>query len=164
MSTAREILIGPMAEAKRLLPTVPFSANACILLLATGLQESKLAYRRQLGNGPARGLWQFERGGGVKGVLTHPASAGLAISLADARGVAPTAAAAWAALEMDDVLAAGFARLLYWTDPSRVPDRSDVDGAWDMYLRNWRPGKPHPATWAAHHASAVATVINANDA
>ena len=26
----------------------------------------------------------------------------------------------------------------------------DADGAWECYLRTWRPGKPHPETWAAY--------------
>ena len=30
------------------------------LVLGTGIQESGLIYRRQLGGGPARGLWQME--------------------------------------------------------------------------------------------------------
>ena len=53
-----------------------YTPNAVHLLLAIGLQESGLCERCQIidggGKGPARGLWQFERGGGVVGVLTHP--------------------------------------------------------------------------------------------
>ena len=58
------------------------------MLLAIGLQESRLTHRRQIG-GPARGLWQFERGGGVAGVLRHAASRDHALSVCDARRVAP---------------------------------------------------------------------------
>lgn len=60
-----------------------------------------------------------------------------------------------AALEHDDVLAAAFARLLLWTDPFRLPTKSDAAGGWDLYLRTWRPGKPHPARWPARYAAAV---------
>lgn len=161
MSTAREILLGPMAEAARLLPSVPFSPNACILLLAIAGQESNLTDRRQKGNGPARGLWQNEKGGGVHGVMTHPVSKVLARGLCDARGVQWDETAVWAALERDDVLAAGLARLLLRTDPKPIPERSDMQGGWDMYVWNWRPGKPHRDRWDDHHAIAVQAVIGA---
>lgn len=46
------------------------SAAARCQMLAIGLQESRLQHRRQNG-GPARGFWQFEKGGGVKGILFH---------------------------------------------------------------------------------------------
>lgn len=52
----------------------------------------------------------------------------------------PVATAVHPALEVDDVLAAGFARLLLWTDPHRLPAVGDVEGAWQLYLRTWRPG------------------------
>ncbi len=35
-----------------------------------------------------------------------------------------------------------FARLLLWTDAKPLPAIGDEQGAWDYYLRNWRPGKP----------------------
>lgn len=162
MSTPREILTGPMAEAALLLPAIPFSPNACIQLLATGLQESGLIYRRQHGNGPAKSVFQLEQGGGVHGVLTHPASRGLAVMLCNKRGVTPSESAAWNAIETDDVLACGFARLLYWTDPRSLPLRDDTEGSWDLYARTWRPGKPKHDTWAANHSAAVAAVINAD--
>ena len=56
--------------------------------------------------------------------------------------------AIYAALEYDDVLAAGVARLLLWTDPKALPPVGDVDAAWALYLRTWRPGKPKPDSWA----------------
>ncbi|MNL86831.1 hypothetical protein D3C87_2157110 [compost metagenome] len=56
------------------------------------------------------------------------------------------------------MLAAGVARLLLWTDPKTLPSIGDVDAAWALYLRTWRPGKPHPQTWPALHALAVAEV------
>ena len=38
------------------------------------------------------------------------------------------------------MLAAGLARLLLWTDPARLPGAADVEAAWQIYLRQWRPG------------------------
>jgi hypothetical protein len=45
--------------------------RAMIMIIAIGLQESGLLVQRQYGNGPVRGFWQFERDGGVKGVMEH---------------------------------------------------------------------------------------------
>lgn len=137
------------------------SVQARVILHAIGLQESKLEFRRQHGNGPALGLWQFERGGGVRGVLEHQASRFWAHGLCEDRGVKPQAMAVWRALEHDDVLAAGFARLLLFTDPRPLPAITEAQAGWIYYLRNWRPGKPHPRAWAANHRAAVYDVIGA---
>ncbi|RSE77936.1 hypothetical protein [Achromobacter denitrificans] len=147
-----------VTPALALLPAKMDTPAARVQLLAIGLQESRFQYRRQLGNGPARGLWQFERTGGVRGVLTHPASREHAYRICGVRGVAPVAAAVHPALETDDVLAAAFARLLMWTDGWRLPVVGDVQGGWEMYIRTWRPGKPHPQTWAGLYAQAWAEV------
>lgn len=121
--------------------------RARVMLVAITGQEADAQFRRQHGNGPARGLWQFERLGGVAGVLSHSASARLAAALCEWRGVEASTTAVQAALERDDVLAAGFARLLLWTDPKPLPSVEAEDAGWAYYLRNWRPGKPHPAAW-----------------
>ncbi|NMK48065.1 hypothetical protein [Achromobacter sp. Bel] len=131
------------------------SPEARVMLLAIGLQESRFLHRRQIG-GPARGLWQFEQGGGVRGVLAHPASRDAAQRICAACRVAPAAASVYPVLETDDVLACAFARLLLWTDAKRLPSVDDSSGAWSLYLRTWRPGKPHPQTWPALHAQATA--------
>lgn len=126
------------------------------MLWAIGRQESRFIHRRQIG-GPARGFWQFEKGGGVKGVLTHPASKQHAIALCKERDVDPTTAAVYPALEKDDILAAGFARLLLFTDPSALPTPKFglAQDAWAYYKRNWRPGKPHRQTWDGFWREAV---------
>ena len=123
------------------------SQQATVQLLAIGLQESRFIDRRQLVGsppkpvGPAKSFWQAELGGGmVHGVRTHAQSRDKAALLYAARGVAPNDRAIWDAIENDDVLAAGLARLLLWTDPKRLPALGDVDGAFQLYLRTWRPG------------------------
>lgn len=152
-----EIIKTGIDPALALLPAKMDTPAARVMLLAIGLQESRFLHRRQIG-GPACGFWQFEQGGGVRGVLTHAASAALARQVCEVRGVVPTSAAVYAQLESDDVLAATFARLLLWTDPARLPAVADSKGGWDLYARTWRPGKPHPQTWPALHAQAVAEV------
>ncbi|MET3652466.1 hypothetical protein [Dyella japonica] len=64
----------------------------------------------------------------------------------------------YAALATDDLLAAGFARLLLLTDAAALPALGDQASAWSYYQRNWRPGRPHPEAWPQHYATALATV------
>lgn len=152
--TLSEIRAQAIAPALALLPARMKSPAAEIMLLAIGLQESRFTHRRQV-RGPARGFWQFERGGGVAGVLRHPVSREHALRVCDARGVQPVPEQVYQRLEHDDVLAAAFARLLLWTDPAPLPAVGEVDRAWDLYMRTWRPGKPHRQTWDALYARAM---------
>ena len=147
--TLKTILDTVIAPALADLPPKMTSDAAKRMLLAIGLQESGFATVRQYGNGPASGYWQFERGGGVNGVLNHPASAELAKKAAERYGVTPDKQHVWLALGEQDkqILAATFARLLLYTDPHALP--VTVKDGWDCYLRNWRPGKPHPDKWPA---------------
>lgn len=157
-SVAIQNAIESIEEALSYLPERMDSTEARVMLIAIGLQESALMYRRQLGNGPARGLWQFERGGGVHGVLQHHATAGFAFDLCAVLDVRPDPREVWNKMERDDVLAAGFARLLLWSDPSPLPKIGDVDAAWELYLHTWRPGKPHVHTWRDNYNRAVEAV------
>ena len=158
-----------LTPALALLPPAMDTREARCMLLAIGLQESRFNSRRQLvGNpprpvGPARGFWQFEPGtaasrGGVWGVFLHSSTNRLLRTIAELRGCPPSPTNIWEAIEHDDVLAAGVARLLLWTDPGKLPRIGDADAAWALYLRTWRPGKPHPQTWPALYAQAVAAV------
>lgn len=155
--TLSEIRERAIAPALALLPARMNSAAAEVQMLAMGLQESRFKHRRQIG-GPARGFWQFEQGGGVRGVLRHSASREHALAVCRVRNVIATESAVYAALENDDVLAAAFARLLLWTDPKALPALGDEQAAWDLYLRTWRPGKPHRHTWDALYAKALEAV------
>lgn len=150
-----------MRTAALRLPPRMDSTEAAVVLVAIGLQESGFETRRQRGNGPARGFWQFEQGGGVRGVLQHNASRQYALELCALRGVPATDAAVWAAMERDDVLSAGFARLLLWTDPASLPALGDSVAAWELYARTWRPGKPHPERWPANYERAAREVAQA---
>lgn len=155
-------------KAFNLLPSAMDSQAARIGVAAFGFQESEYLSRRQIitvtrngqrmnvPEGPAASYWQFERGGGIKGVITHRASKGLALQICTQLGVEFEAQAIWTAMLSDDVLGAAFARLLMWTDSAPMP--TNQQGLWAMYLRVWRPGKPHPAKWAQSYANAVKAV------
>lgn len=90
--------------------------------------------------GPARSLWQMECGGGVAGVLKHPATREHILVICSHYNVPATPQACWEAIENNDVLAACFARLLLWSDPLAMPKQNDPEQAFELYLRTWRPG------------------------
>ena len=136
---------------------IPDTRAARVMLVAISGQEAAWTHRDQVvvgklpgAIGPATGLWQFERGGGVAGVLRHPASAPIAwrwCRQARIPGLTPSPDAVWRRLVTDDRLACALARLLLLTDPRPLP--TEMQEGWDYYRRNWRPGRPHPATWPA---------------
>lgn len=144
--------------AYSILPESMKSERATAMLLAIALQESLCIHRKQVG-GPARGFWQFESGGGVAGVRTHPMSRNEAQStmLLLRYPTNLVNADVHKLLEHNDVLAAVFARLLLWTLPAPLPKREDPPQvSWNQYLAAWRPGRPHPDTWPENHARAWA--------
>lgn len=154
-------------QAYAVLPKEMQSREATAMLLAIGLQESRFLHRRQLPVGPARGFWQFERGGGVHGVLSHPSTAEHArhalkllrypylVTFDAEREI-------WEALEHNDVLAAVFARLLLWTLPEALPMPEQTEEGWRQYLDAWRPGKPHRASWPSFFTEAFDRVTFAD--
>ncbi len=142
---------------KKILPTalsflpVADSQEAHAILIAIALQESGLRTRRQLGNGPARGYWQFEQIG-VKGVLDHPSIRvkTMTLALCTDFDCQASAEALWGAIEHNDILAIAVARILLWTHPAPLPKRLQCDAAWDYYESLWRPGRPRPEKWDAN--------------
>lgn len=141
---------------------IPFDNKARVPLLAIAGQEGGYVHRVQTGNGLAHGLWQFERGGGVTGVLTHPASKDWAIAVCKTLDVVPNPPNAWGfmATAKGDSMALAFARLLLWTDPHPLPAIGDVEGTWQYYLRNWRPGKPRRDDWTTNYTLATDAIEN----
>lgn len=129
-----------ITAAFNMLPVKMSEQKARVILLAIQLQEDPELLRVQKGCGAARGIFQFEKGGGCKGVLTHPATKREAERICELRHVTPTPEDVWATIRTDDVLAAVFARLLLWTDPAKLPAIGEVRQAFDLYLRTWRPG------------------------
>lgn len=137
-----------------LLPSEMDSREARVLLLAIGLQESGFRDRLQHG-GPARGFWQFESLGGVRGVLTHPSTSQHAGDVCTALGYEKLITPVSYAIADNDPLACAFARLLLWS--LLGPLGTSADEGWRQYLKAWRPGKPRPETWNGNftHATEV---------
>jgi len=146
--TLSHVLRDNILPGLNLLPENMHSTRAQAMLLAIGLQESRFQHRKQIG-GPAKGFWQFEMNGGVKGVLTHPNSSTYAGELLTLLGVENNIKVVYDQLQYNDRLACGIARLLLWTDSAPLPhlgSRTSED-SWEYYIRNWRPGKPNRETW-----------------
>ena len=150
LEVRRNILI----PAMRLLPETMNSPKSQVMLLAIGLQESRFQYRKQI-NGPAKGFWQFEQYGGVRGVLVHPNTKQFSVDICNKRNIPAMVKNVYDALEHDDILAACFARLLLWSDYKEIPAIGQVEKAWECYLRNWRPGKPRRHHWDSSYAQAM---------
>lgn len=170
--TLAEITERGIDPALAILPPRMDSQRARVMLLAIGLIESAFRDRRQLilvkrqgrtqlvPEGPAKSFWMGERGGGlVHGVRVHPATRQYAARLYALRGVAPRDAAIWNAIERDDVLAAGLARLLLFSDPYALPALGNEQLAWETYTRIWKPGKPRRETWDGHYQHALEFVV-----
>lgn len=164
-ATPEDFLRLAVEPALQLLPAAMDSMQARVMLVAIAPQESGLAHRWQIvegrptAKGPARGLLQFEAGGACTGVLRHDASRYWMHWVCGKRGCAPLPTALWRTIETDDVLAVVAGRLLLFTDPKRLPELGDEAGAWNLYARTWRPGKPHRKTWAAHYRKALECVV-----
>lgn len=151
----RDIILPALA----ILPPPMTSIRAQVMLLAIQAQEDPKQRRRQWPEGPARGLWQFERDGGVAGVLRHHRTREVAKDLCWRCGVAATVSAVYHSLDRDDVLAAGMARLLLWTLPGALPGRDQAEEGWQQYFAAWRPGKPHREKWDANFEAAWDAVL-----
>jgi hypothetical protein len=149
------VLAHTIPAALSLLPVTMNTPAARAMLVAIGLQESKFQHRRQV-QGPARGYWQFEERGGVTGVVTHPATKGYALAVCDMLDYSPSVIVIYDAIADNDVLACAFARLLLWTLPGALP--MTADEGWRQYVKAWRPGRPHPETWAENWQRAWDTV------
>ena len=183
LSAARAPMLSPVTQVMReaiapalvMLPSRMASPEARVLMLAICGQEADFHHRWQVVDrarphvmGPARGLWQFERGGGVKCVLTHERTRALAANVCRLRGISATVDAVYNRLHEDDILAAAFARLLLWTNPNALPAIGQEEAAWQLYLREWRPGawtKGSPKQrdglrqkWRGYYATARATI------
>jgi hypothetical protein len=156
--TPKDLLMNAVDPALALLAklaNVKSDDRARVLMMAIAGQESAWKERRQIG-GPARGFWQFEKGGGVAGLFRVTPNQLKAVC--DELEVPYDPTIVFEAMAWNDTLAACMARLLFWTDASQLPEVGNVDAAWAYYQRNWRPGAPHPEIWPARYGTAMGLV------
>ena len=142
-----DLIVRPSLALLERLAGVAANDEAVQMVVTIAGQESNWDARKQYG-GPARSYWQFEQGGGVWGVLNHASTSGMIREICTAIDIdtvdEPTI---YEAMAWSSFLGCAMARLLLLTDAAALPAIGDVDGSWDYYLRNWRPGAPHPETW-----------------
>jgi hypothetical protein len=131
------------------------------MLICVSLQESGLRARRQMLDardhwwesrpGAANGLFMFERDGGVRGVMRHAAASAIVVPVIDAMLCPRDPYAVHEALIHNDVLACVLARALLYSTPDAMPGPNEADKGWAIYLKAWRPGKPHPEVWPENY-------------
>jgi len=155
-----ELLPGLEWFTKIVGPVPPASREAKLLMLAIAGQESAWTDRVQGGNGPAHGFYQFERSGGVAGVLANTATSHWAMAACVVAGIHADSTHVWGvmATAKGDNLACAFARLLLWTSPAPLPALGDENAGWLYYEHLWRPGKPDRSRWAIRYPQAVAAI------
>lgn len=137
---------------------IPMSDEARVLLLTIIGQETNWGARLQQG-GPARGWYQFESGGGIAGVLTHPASSANIRIVCDALLIPCTQSTCYEAVAWNGILATSFARLLLYTDPAPLPAVGEIETAYAIYDRCWRPGSKRPQDWPGNYATAAQELL-----
>ena len=141
----RELVIRPALEALHL-----YSEAAEELVIGTAIQESGLRYLRQLGHGPALGLWQMEPATHddlwLNFLAYRPDLANRVESLVAAPIPQALAGNLW--------YAAAMCRVHYYRAPEALPEAGDSEGQaalWKLryntprgagtveeYLANWR--------------------------
>lgn len=159
--TALTLIVRPTCAWLETDHDIPHTPAAEVMLLTIAMQESGLRHRRQI-NGPARSYWQFERDGGVHGVFTHKRTAGILSNVCSDLSLQHSVNSVYADMEYNDTLACVMARLLLYSDERALPklSASTFDDAWHYYIRNWRPGKPHPDTWPNYWNDALECVMD----
>lgn len=161
MNTLDYLVKCVLPAAYKLMPSRMNSPEASSLLICIALQESGLRARRQMLEngkqwweskpGPANGLWQFERDGGVRGVMRHAAASAIVLPVIDALLYPRDPYAVHEALIHNDVLACVLARALLYSVPESLPGPNDPTKGWSQYVSAWRPGKPHPEVWPENY-------------
>lgn len=149
--------IDPAHALLEQLVDIPATPQARLLSLAIAGQESAWIDRRQLG-GPARGFWQFE-GGPMSATAEMFRRFSPAIQKVCGQFAIPCdVKTVFEAIAWHDVLAASMARLLLWSDAQLLPELGDLQGSWNYYQRNWKPGAPRPDDWPGRYGTAMGLV------
>src|SRR5262245_32238949 len=150
-----DLIVEPSLHMIERLVKIEYTDEALVMCMTIPGQESAWNARLQ-GGGPARGYSQFEEGGGVHGVLTHPASSGLIRTICDANDIDKVnddkiyEQKAWSAF-----LNMSMTRLLLYTGPRPLPAVGDVQGSYFYYDSIWRPGSKRPDDWPGNYDIAM---------
>lgn len=131
------------------------SLEAELQLLATAIQESNLKARKQMPRGPARSLFQIESPTAYSVLNKWKPARDFCEALLLSTGNLTDFSYM---LKFSDAGACAIARGILRLDPRPLPKIGDQGGAWECYMRCWRPGKPRPEKWAATYKLAMESV------
>jgi hypothetical protein len=131
------------------------------LILAIAIQESGVAYRRQvtksgLEDGPAVSYWQFEHAG-CEGLLSARSTSNYIRQICTLFDIKPTKEGLLDAIQYNDIVAACAARLLIYSLPTPLAETKEM--GWEQYLSSWRPGKPHKKSWEYSWETAIDNMV-----
>jgi len=133
-------------------------APARVMIMSIWGQESDWRYRRQNG-GPARSYGQFESGGGVAGVMGNATTSKWLQTVCAALDIPYDRSTIFEAMAWNDLLALAMTRFNLWCAPGPLPAVGQRDAAWNYYVNQWRPGKPHPDAWPRNYDTAMRVVM-----
>ncbi len=127
--------------------TVPYSQAAENLLVGTALQESRLTYLKQHGNGPALGIYQIEPKTHIdlwENFINYRKSL-----ISSVLEYTPSLPALDAQLITNLGYATIIARLIYWRVAEPMPKSDDLEGLAKYYKKyyNTLAGKATAAEW-----------------
>jgi hypothetical protein len=152
-------ILAPSARFLRGISAPLDSAQARVMLLAIAGQESAWTDRIQIPGGEARGFWQCEEGGAVNGVLLNDTLHSVLAKVGDLLSIdVAVSATVFEAIAWNDALAYAVGRLALWADPHPLPAVGDINVAWDVYTRVWRPGKPSRDRWSVVYLQALSVI------
>lgn len=159
----RDYIIKPSREILNEFWTDKHPSEADVELLAIAQQESGCCNRFQrLASGypgTARSLWQIETNTCSAVLVRWPALRQCLSRIWIKEGDHVFAALLsdplhpW--LAWSDMAAFWTARGILALDPAPLPAIGDIQGAWDCYIKNWRPGKPRLNDWRASYEIAL---------
>lgn len=129
------------------LQLVPMDWRAMWLLAAVGWQESGFRDRVQIGGGPARGFWQFERVAVEDVCVRHNKDVERVMRMLEFRAGDDVVGRLYEVIGWHDVMACCLARLFLLGDPFGLPRVGNREVGWETYVRVWKPGKPRKETW-----------------
>lgn len=163
----REHVIRP--TLRRLEPHIPYSEAAEELLLGTAVQESRLKYLRQIGGGPARGVYQIEPATHkdiYENYLRYEAKRGLRAKVRSMAGIPKGDIPWWRQPSTDQmhrqlagnmIYATVIARIKYYRDSEPLPEAGDIEAMGEYYKRvfNTAGGDGTAAEWVQNYTTHV---------
>jgi hypothetical protein len=151
------VLTPDLAWFHAIIPSIPSSDAANVMLCAIPGQESGWENVQQTDGGIARGFYQQQQNN-LDDILFNRATDAKAIMICTTLGIQPTGSDVYAMLLSNTKLQVAFARLNLWADPSPLPAVGDESGAWNLYIKCWNPGAPSRERWNLAYSQGLTAI------